>query len=251
MSRPVVDLGHGFRVESHAEVGSTNDLLRERANAGEPEGLVVRADVQTRGRGRFGRDWSSPRGNLYASILLRPACTLAEAATLSLVVSLAVAEALDPVVGEPSRLRLKWPNDVLLDGRKLAGILLEGADDGRGAVAWIVVGCGLNLAWRPPELDQAVSLVEATGRALEPTAFLERLVPVLTSRLEAWRRHGFAGLREAWLGRALGLGSEVTLRVGATQVRGRLVDLGADGSIRIETAEGRTEHYTAGELFFS
>ena len=245
------DLGHGFRLESHAEVGSTNDLARARAVAGEAAGLVIQADAQTRGRGRFGRNWASPAGNLYASFLLRPGGPLAEAATLSLVAGLAVAEALDPLVDDPARLRLKWPNDVLLDGRKLAGILLEGADDGRGAAAWIVVGLGLNLAWSPADLPHTVSLAAAAGRQVGPSAFLGALAPILGARLKAWHAHGFAGLREAWLARALGIGSEVTLRVGAEQVRGLLADLGEDGSILIENELGCLNHYSAGELFFS
>ena len=181
----------GFRRERHASLPSTNDLLRDYAAAGEPEGLIVTAERQTAGRGRQGRAWSSPPGNLYASLLLRPAGPLAAAATLSLVVPLSVVDALAGLLDSPTRLAVKWPNDVLLDGAKLAGILLEGADDGAGGCAWVIAGVGVNLAAVPDGLPYAAtSLARATGRELTPDAFLDAWLPPPASpprRLECWR----------------------------------------------------------------
>lgn len=242
-------MGHGFRVEAYDEVASTNDLVRERAERGEPEGLVVVAGQQTAGRGRHGRAWASPVGNLYASILLRPAAPLAEAASLSLIAALAVVEALDPLVGDPERLLVKWPNDVLLGGRKVAGILLEGAE-GRGEGSWIVVGLGVNVTWSPPDLGGAATSLAAAGLEARADSVADLLLPRLSRRYADWRRGGFAAVRDAWLNRALGVGSMATLRLGGEQVRGRLADLGEDGSILLENDMGCLTRYTAGELFF-
>lgn len=252
--RPLAPAGGRFRLEHHAEVGSTNALAREYASRNEPEGLIVLGDVQTAGKGRHGRGWVSPAGNLHASLLLRPSCPLGAAATLSLVVALTVVEALDPLVGIPSRLAVKWPNDVLLDGAKLGGILLEGEDDGRGGCAWLVVGLGLNLASAPGPGETpyaAASLKDAVDVDLPPEAFLDRWLPALAARLDAWSAGGFAAIRQDWLSRAAGVGREVSLRLGETSaVRGRFAGLGDDGALLIETAPGRVVRHSAGELFF-
>ena len=249
--------GGPFRLERHAEVGSTNALAREYASRNEPEGLVVLAARQTAGRGRHGRGWVSPEGNLHASLLLRPGGPLGAAATLSLVTALSVVEALDPIVGDPARLAVKWPNDLLLDGAKLGGILLEGEDDGRGGCAWLVIGLGLNLASAPAPSETpyaAASLRSAADADIAPEAFLDRWLPGLAARLDAWAADGFAALRQDWLARAAGVGREVSLRLGreggASVVRGRFADLGDDGAILLETAPGRLVRHSAGELFF-
>lgn len=254
MTTPGGEPPPGFRVERHAEVGSTNELARGRALDGEPEGLVVLAGRQTAGRGRHGRGWASPAGNLHASLLLRPAVPLGEAATLSLVTALSVADALAPIVDDPDRVTVKWPNDVLLDGAKLGGILLEGADDGAGGCAWLVVGLGLNLAEAPPagELPYAAaSLARDAGVALDPDGFVARWLPAFAARLAAWRQGGFAAVRRDWLARAQGLGRPVGLRLGDRTVRGRFADLGEDGSVLIENELGCLARHSAGEMFFT
>jgi BirA family biotin operon repressor/biotin-[acetyl-CoA-carboxylase] ligase len=246
--------GGRFRLQRHAQVGSTNALARDHAASGEPEGLIVLAAHQTAGRGRHGRGWASPEGNLYASVVLRPACPLGTAATLSLVTALSVVEALDPMLGDPGRLAVKWPNDVLLDGAKLGGILLEGEDDGRGGCAWLVVGLGLNLASSPGPGETpyaTANLRDVAGVDLTPDAFLDRWLPALAARLDTWRSDGFRALRPAWLARAAGVGLEVSLRLGERSVvRGRFADLGEDGTLVLETAPGHMVSHSAGELFF-
>lgn len=241
----------GFVVEHYPEVASTNDLARQRAERGAEEGLVILADRQVAGRGRHGRAWDSPLGNLYASVLLRPRAPLASSATLSLVAALAVIEALDPFVGDRSRLRAKWPNDVLLDGNKTAGVLLEGADDGRGNTAWLVIGIGVNVARAPEALARGTTSVQAaTGVAVTPRTVLDRLLDGLAHRYADWGERGFTALRAAWLARAHGVGSAVTLRLGDEAIQGRFADLGEDGSLLLENELGCLTRYTAGELFF-
>lgn len=242
----------GFRLERHGEIDSTNTLLRAYAEGGEPEGLIVLAVAQARGRGRHGRSWNSPPGNLYASLLLRPQSSLAAAATLALVAGLSVAEALQEHVQPRQRVTLKWPNDLLLDGAKLAGILLEGADDGAGGCAWVVIGLGLNLARAPAGTPYpATSLAEGAGLALTPDEVLATWLPIFGRRLRQWRSRGFAGLRDAWLAQAQGLGSQARLRLGERLVHGRFAGLDADGALLLEGASGGTTRYAAGELFFA
>lgn len=243
-------LGPGFRIERHAALPSTNDTLRAYAEAGEPAGLLVTAAAQTAGRGRQGRSWDSPEGNLHASLLLRPSVPLADAASLSLVTALAVVDGLARVLEEPGRLAVKWPNDVLLDRAKLGGILLEGADDGQGTCAWLIIGLGLNLAAAPAGLPYAAASLAAAGVRLTPGEFLGLWLPAMRHRLGSWEAGGFAAVRADWLACAHGLGTMASLRLGNETVRGRFADLGDDGSVLIENDLGCLSRYTAGELFF-
>ena len=199
-------LGHGFRLLELGAVGSTNDVARELADQGEPEGLFVQAAEQTAGRGRHGRIWQSPPGNLHASLLLRPTRPLAEVATLSLVAALALAEAVAELSGGAVQPRLKWPNDVQIDGAKVAGILLEAASDARGACSWLIIGMGVNVAAAPgAEVPYATtSLVEAGLANVTPATLLGALAAAMRPRLDQWLAQGFAGPRPAWLARAAG-----------------------------------------------
>lgn len=234
----------------HEEVASTNDLAREAALAREPAGTWILARRQTAGRGRHGRAWQSPSGNFHGSLLLRPACPLAEATTLSLVVGLAVAEALHDVTAGGVVPRLKWPNDVLIGPAKLAGILLEGGQQAGSGASWVVVGVGANLAHHPSLTDRPTASLASLGFAgITPETFLDALDGPLGVRLAAWEAGGFAALRTSWLDAAHGLGQEVTLRRGNQQHKGRLADLGADGSILLESPTGCLDRFTTGELF--
>lgn len=243
-------LGHGFRVLRFATVTSTNDLARGFAESGEPEGLFVLGEQQTAGRGRQGRGWLSPPGNLYSSLLLRPKIELAAAASLSLVVALAVAETIDVLSRNQIRPQVKWPNDVLVGERKIAGILLESSVGAGGRCAWIIVGVGVNLGWSPGATVgyATTSLAELGLPDVTPDLFLGTYAPVLRGRLDLWTGRGFAGLRDAWLARAARLGELVELRVGPAQWKGRFLDVDPSGSLLLEAEPGRIERITAGEL---
>ncbi len=242
----------GFRVRQLETATSTSDLAREAASLDEPEGLWILAREQTKGRGRHGRSWHSPPGNFYGSLLLRPACSLSEAASLSLVVALAVAEAVHDVSGGLLAPRLKWPNDVLVGPAKLAGILLEGAEGPGRRAAWVVIGLGVNLRHHPPDAPYpTTSLVAAGGPELTPAAFLEAVSAPLARRLALWREQGFAALRESWLAAAAARGEPVRLKVGETARSGRFVDVDGDGTLRLELEDGTLARFAAGELFFA
>jgi BirA family biotin operon repressor/biotin-[acetyl-CoA-carboxylase] ligase len=222
------------------------------ADQGEAEGLFVVAGRQTAGRGRHGRSWLSPSGNLYASLLLRPRRSLAEAASLSLVAALALAETIEALAAGRVRPRVKWPNDVQIAGAKIAGILLEAAADGRGGCDWVVAGIGVNLAWAPEgEVRYPTTHLAACGIPVPPPReFLTALAGPLRRRLDLWGTGGFAPLRPAWLARAVGIGDSAELKLGAEAIRGRLVDVDDEGAVLIERV-GRIERHTAGELLLA
>lgn len=238
-----------FRLAAFDTLASTSDEARRLARADAPEGTLVTARVQTAGRGRQGRSWVSPRGNLYASLVLRPKAPMARAAQLGFAAGLAVADALAAFAPKTSVVTLKWPNDVLLDGRKAAGILLESEGDAAGRVAFVVIGIGVNLAAYPADTEfPATSLKAVAGTAPTPEAFLATLAPALALWYERWRADGFAGLRRAWLERAAGLGQALRARLPGETVEGRFAGLDDDGMLLLDAPGGR-RRIAAGDVF--
>jgi BirA family transcriptional regulator, biotin operon repressor / biotin---[acetyl-CoA-carboxylase] ligase len=237
----------GWRLEIHDVLASTSDLCRERAAAGEPDGLAVLARRQTQGRGSRGRDWESPAGNLFLSVLLRPAERARDAGQWSLLAGVALAEALAACLPATARLCLKWPNDVLLDGNKLAGIVVDSSADAAGMVEWLVIGVGVNLAVAPAVPGRAVACV--ADEAVPPTP--DGFAAVLLARLAHWRdiraAEGFGPVRGAWLARAPATGSAVSLRLGGRVLAGGFVGLGEDGSLLL-ASEGTVRAFATGEV---
>lgn len=226
------------------ETGSTNDDLRELAREGAAEGLWLRAERQTRGRGRQGRSWDSPAGNLHASTLVRMRGGDPPAASLALVAGVALWDALADELGDARGLRLKWPNDLLLDGAKLAGILLEREGDA------VIVGCGANLAGHPERLDRPATALAARIRPPAPDMFLQDLAAIFARRLAEWRADGLDPIRAAWLDRAHPRGTELSIHEGnGAPVAGRFEGLAADGALRLRLADGATRVIHAGDVF--
>jgi BirA family biotin operon repressor/biotin-[acetyl-CoA-carboxylase] ligase len=237
-STPV--LPDGWALVTFDSVGSTNDEAALLADAGASEGTVVWSREQTGGRGRRGRHWASPVGNLYTSTILRPEGPAARAAELGFVAALAVAD----IVPAGRAVRLKWPNDVLVDGGKVAGILLESAIGQAGNVQHVVVGIGVNVGFAPQLPDMRYPGA-ALGGSVE--AALERLAAALAAGLADWRRDGFAAVRSAWLAKAGPLGAEVDVRLADGLVRGRFAGLDVEGALLLETAAG-PRRIVSGEL---
>jgi BirA family biotin operon repressor/biotin-[acetyl-CoA-carboxylase] ligase len=232
-----------------ATTGSTNDDVAALARSGASEGVWLRADRQTGGRGRLGRYWVSPPGNLYASTLVRLGPGDPQAPTLALVASVALDELVAAIVG-PKRVRLKWPNDLLLgDGvggwSKLSGILLERAGDA------IVIGFGVNLAHHPADLNRPVTSLAAAGIvAPAPEIFLENLATAFARWLSRWRGEGLAAVRRQWQSRAHPIGTALSAR----QANGEVVDglydgLAEDGALRLRLADGSVHVMHAGDVF--
>jgi len=237
-------------IEAYDEIDSTNAEARRRAEAGDEGPVWIAAAVQTAGRGRRGRNWSTERGNLAATLMMTTEAPPLEAAQLSFVAALAAAELADACLG-PDVARLKWPNDVLIHGRKCTGILVESGARADGRL-WLAVGIGVNLAHAPPDVERpATAYAEhMAGRPPEPLAALE----VLAARFEAWRQvwamQGFAPVARAWSTRALGLGQPCEARLPNRTVAGVAEGLDPDGALRLRLDDGGLERITAGEVFF-
>lgn len=243
-----MDVRPPLRLLAFDSIDSTNEEARRRALAGAPEGLAVVAGTQTKGRGRRGRSWDSPPGNLYCSLLLRPGCGARAAANLSFAAALAVCDTVVPLLPETAEIRFKWPNDVLLDGKKLAGVLLESEITGE-AVDWLIIGAGVNVARHPEKTEFPATSLTAAGSRATVREVMEPYFDNLRYWYARWQDDGFAPLREEWLKRAAGIGKETEVRLGEERLCGRFVDIAADGALLIETAEGlRT--ITAGDVFF-
>jgi len=228
------------------EVDSTQSALARLAQAGAPEGAVLTARHQTAGRGRRGRPWwDAPGESLLLSVLLRPTVSPAQAPQLSLVAALAVADALAAAASVAARIR--WPNDVLVEGRKICGILPEATCRGDGGLDRVILGVGLNVDQPefPPELAaRATSLRLVTGRRHESERVLSALLDALDHRYADWRAGGFAEVREAWRGRSATLGSSVRLPDGRL---GIAVDVAPDGALVVDAGDGRLARLVSGE----
>jgi len=220
-------------IRTVAATGSTNDDVAALARDGVPEGLWLRADRQTGGKGRQGRGWASPSGNLHASTLVRLQAEDPPAPTLALVAAVALHEALAP---HAPAARIKWPNDLLVDGAKLAGILLERQGDA------VTIGFGVNLAHRPADLDRPAASLDPPVPA---AAFLERLAAAFAAWLARWREEGLAPVRAAWLAAAHPLGTPLS----AGDARGAFDGLDESGALRLRLADGAPRVVHAGDVF--
>jgi BirA family transcriptional regulator, biotin operon repressor / biotin---[acetyl-CoA-carboxylase] ligase len=231
-------------------IDSTNEEARRRAAAGAREGTLIWGLEQTAGRGRRGRAWQSPPGNLYMSLLLRPSCALEAAAQLSFVAAVALGEALSAMLPPGPAVRFKWPNDVLIDGAKTSGILMEAAGSA-AAVEWVVIGIGVNVTSSPEDAPYpATSLVRAGAAGATAAALLERLAVSLLAWRERWLRQGFAPVREQWLRFARGLGEEVQVRLPGETLTGRFDALDESGALSLSLPGGAVRKITAGDVFF-
>ncbi len=239
-----------FRVEEVPEIDSTNDACRQRALQGEQAGLVLRADVQTKGRGRRGRDWVSPKGNLYTSILLQPARPAGEIATLGFVAVLALGDALQAILPPTTQVSHKWPNDLLLNGRKVSGILLE-TQTVQGASPFVILGIGVNILSHPADTPYPVTDLLANGAALiTPRELLDRLLAAFAPAYAAWEQGGFAAIEPAWRRRAVGIGQPIEVRLQSGSLHGTFRDLDSDGARRLGLPGGGERRISAGDVYF-
>jgi BirA family biotin operon repressor/biotin-[acetyl-CoA-carboxylase] ligase len=226
-----------WRVRRYASLPSTSALLVQLARGGEPEGLAVVADRQTAGRGSRGRTWESPPGALCLSALLRPSDPAAAAGHWALLAALALHDALAPHA-PAGALSLKWPNDVLLAGRKLGGILLDAAS-GAAGLDWLVIGFGANLGSGP----EGAGALGGAPPGDVAAAVLEEL--------DHWRRvravEGSGAIRAAWLARAHAPGTKLRVRAGGAEVGGAFDGLADDGALLLR-AGGRVRAFATGDV---
>lgn len=254
----------GFRLEAHESVGSTNALALERALAGDPGKLWVVSKKQESGRGRRGRAWSTPEGNLAATLLKVLDRDLHHAATLGFVAGLALADALDAVAPNArfsvgvdggsgkgvKRFELKWPNDVLASGAKLAGILLESTLLSPGRLA-IAIGIGVNVVAHPTDVPYPATSLANLGAGADAETLFLALSDAWSENERLWAGgRGLVAIREKWLTRAAGLGSEVAVRVEGNVVRGTFETIDEDCRFVIRDANGETVKIAAGDVHF-
>lgn len=232
----------GWRLRSEGSLPSTSNLLQRLAISGEPEGLAILAREQTGGRGRDGRVWSSPPGNLYFSLLLRPGGPAREAGRWALLAGLVMVEGLAPFAADPAALRLKWPNDVLLGDAKLAGVLCESAATADGGLDWFIMGIGANLAAPPVLPDRST----AGLGAIPPEQVACSMLAALERLRALWQRDGFDAIRAAWMARGPQMQAPLTLRGGRS---GHYAGLAEDGSLLL-SADGRLHKVSTGEIAF-
>ncbi|MDP1631894.1 MAG: biotin--[acetyl-CoA-carboxylase] ligase [Caulobacter sp.] len=238
------------RIEVLDEVDSTNAEARRRAEAGEAGPLWITAARQTAGRGRRGRTWETGQGNLAATLLFITDRPPGEAAQISFIAALAVADLADAFV-PAAKVTLKWPNDPMIAGQKTSGILVESGQHPDGGL-WVAVGVGVNLA-SPPEASERPATSFAAHMTGPPPGPLDAL-GVLAEAFERWRRvwqtSGFAVIADAWTRRAHGLGEVCTARLGHETVFGIAEGLDADGALRLRLPDGMLRRITAGDVFF-
>ena len=235
-------------------VDSTNAEARRRALAGEPGPLWIWSARQSQGRGRGGREWVSQHGNLFASLLIGLNCPLRVASQLALVAGIVAFDTIAKLIAYEGRseVLLKWPNDVLLAGEKVAGMLLEnvgGTNDNRSVV---VIGTGINLASHPENLPQPAVSLATYGMTVTPADALEALAASTVEWLDRWGEGAcFPTIRRAWLDRAGPTGRPLTVRVGSQEAEGVYGGLDADGALRLLMPGGGEYRVTAGDVFFS
>ena len=223
---------------------STNRVAFDRGRAGAPAGATIVAEEQTAGRGRLGRSfYSPPHSNLYTSIVLRPTCSIADAPTLILGAAVAVADTVASFVGDPLAVAIKWPNDVLIHGRKTSGILMESSAEGT-RIAFAVLGIGINLnvdrETFPEEFRSlATSVSSELGRPVERAAFARRLFEALEQALDEHARGGFEPLRPRFEAYFRMAGSAVAVdELGGRRIEGRARGIAANGALEIELEGG-------------
>ena len=240
----------GIPVFSFESIDSTNEEALRRLAAGEKPPFWIAASEQTKGRGRAGRRWQSPRGNLYATLVFEPGVIASVATELSFVAGLAAHAAIAAHLPADQRpqLRLKWPNDVMLGPAKLAGILLESLGSSKGRKLAVILGIGINVTNAPPAADRAVASL-----GLDDTDVM-RVFTSLASALERWlalwdEGRGFPAIREAWLGCALALNEFISVNLNGSAIRGRFRGIDTAGALQLETEPGIVLTVTAGDIY--
>ncbi len=255
MEAPVVKLLESYHLLSYDILDSTNEEAKRLASNGATHGAVVWSREQTNGKGRMGRDWVSPEGNLYVSMLLQPQCDPKELTQLAFVTAVAATDTVGPMVGEECEVRCKWPNDVLLDGKKLGGILLESfstTNDFGRTQPWVVVGMGLNITAHPEGKLRypATSLKEAGIELISAKIVLSRFIYNFIMRYDHWQHEGFKDIRKAWCDSAYGIGTSVEVEVAEEVFKGHFEGIDETGRLMLTNDSKKPIAISAGDVRF-
>ena len=242
-----------YNVIKYDTIGSTNAEAARLANQGEdvaPDGTLIWSLEQTEGRGRRGRNWDSPTGNLYTSLILRPEVPLREGAQLGFIAALAVYDALGNIGPAGHQVHCKWPNDVLLNEKKVAGILLDSKGGGGDTPPdWIILGMGLNVEWHPDKTEFPATSLRFEGWPNTVDEVISAYTKSFLSWTNRWLDHGFAPIRKDWLWRCKGMGEKIEVRLENQTLIGIFEGMDEDGAL-VLNLDGKTQRITAGDVFF-
>jgi BirA family biotin operon repressor/biotin-[acetyl-CoA-carboxylase] ligase len=246
-------LPSGYRLLRAETIDSTNAEARRRAKAGEPGPLWIWSARQSQGRGRGGREWISRPGNLFASLLVGVNAPPRVAGQLALLAGIVAYDTIAKLIAYEGRseLLLKWPNDILLSGEKIAGVLLENVGSPIENRSVVVIGTGINLASHPEDLPQPAISLAAYGMEVTPAEALEVLAATTHDWLARWGEGScFPTIRRAWLDRAGPAGRPLRVKIDGEDTEGVYGGLDADGALRLLTADGAEHRIAAGDVFF-
>ena len=242
------NLLNDYHLLSFDALDSTNEEAKRLARAGGAHGAVIWAKKQANGKGRMGREWISADGNLFVSILLKPEKPITELAQLSFVASVAVVEALSALFEKEHKLSCKWPNDVLLDSKKLSGILLESFVCEKDSKQWVSVG--VNVDSHPTGTEfPATCLTEAGVELVSAKIVLSRFIHHFIECYNEWENTGFTAIRKRWLKYAWGMKTEITARLPNSQITGIAQDINKDGNLVIKDKKGKLHTLHAADIF--
>jgi BirA family biotin operon repressor/biotin-[acetyl-CoA-carboxylase] ligase len=241
-----------YRLVTLDSVVSSNEEAKRLAAEGAEDGTLVWAREQTGGKGRQGRQWASPRGNLYLSLILRPDCPLKQASQLGFVAALALGDAVGSVAPPLIEVTYKWPNDVLANGRKLAGILLEAQATPEGGVDWLVLGLGANVKSFPKDSEMPATGLHFEGCAPSVTEaeLLQAFARHFLAWVNIWLEEGFEPIRKTWLRHAEGKGDRIRVRLPRETLEGRFLDLDGEGHLLLDLGEASPRAIAVGDVFF-
>jgi len=240
----------GRTIHSFRQVSSTNDIAKELAAKGAKEGTVVVAETQTRGRGRLGREWFSPKGGIWLSIILRPKISPKDASKLTLTTSVAVARAINKLYD--LKAKIKWPNDVQINGRKVCGILTEATTRGK-TTDFVVVGIGVNanidLSFLPETLrGSTTSLKEELKTEIERERFLSALLNEIERYYKLFAQVKFYSILREWRSLCSHMGSQVKITSFNETFEGRAVDVDENGALQVKLGDGTTRRVVSGDV---
>lgn len=244
-----------YHLLSYDELDSTNDEARRIAEGGGSHGAVIWAKRQTAGRGRMGRHWVSVEGNLFCSILLAPDCDTATATQLAFVTAVAAIDTLTPITPDGGELTCKWPNDILLDGKKIGGILLESfetADMTPGSnrmIRWVVVGIGINIDSCPENTDIPATYLKAAGvEIISAKIVLSRFIHHFITEYDIWAKRGFAPIRRKWMDHAFRKGEPIQVRLPKETFSGTFEGIDTSGHLLLKPQNGKRMAISAGDV---
>lgn len=258
-SKKTYHLINDFHLLAYESLDSTNEEAKRLAEGGAAHGAVIWAKQQTHGRGRLGREWVSEEGNLFVSLLLLPPCALAQAVQLSFLSAVAAIDALQPLIATGSgKLHAKWPNDILLNGKKLGGILLESfmtpPDVGHPTPRqWVIVGLGINIDSFPEKaLYPATCLKDAGLELVSAKIVLTRFIESFIAQYDRWVTEGFSPIRREWLHYAYGIGQEMSVTCGPNEeVHGVFEGISDTGELLVKDPAGVRHTIHSGDVFFN